>query len=405
MLEQDLIKQRIHLLSAVLDERSKRLVVAAEAKVLGYGGVTTISKITGVSRNTISAGINELNNKELEIVKLNSGRIRNAGGGRKKLIETNPTILEILKKLVEPTTRGDPESPLLWTCKSLRKLADEMKLLGHNVGRTTIASMLETLNYSLQANHKTLEGSKHIDRNAQFELINQKAKETLLDNNPVISVDTKKKELIGQYKNQGETYRPKGQPEKVNTYDFINEELGKANPYGVYDIANNTGWISVGTDHDTSTFAVETIRRWWHTMGKIKYPNATELMITADGGGSNGSRVRLWKQELQNFANEIGFSIRVSHFPPGTSKWNKIEHRMFSHISMNWRGRPLISHEVIVNLIANTTTKTGLKIQAGIDDNSYPIGIKVSDEDFRSINIERDKFRGEWNYVIRPNMG
>lgn len=401
-MKDDFAKQRLEILSKVLDERSKRLVVAAEAKVLGYGGVAHISKVAGVSRRTIYVGINELKNKGSELEKLTSGRIRKTGGGRKKLVEKDTKLTVDLLTLVESTTRGDPESPLLWTCKSLRNLAEELKLLGHDVGRTTIAGILEKLGYSLQGNRKSLEGSNHPDRNDQFEFINKKAKYALANNNPVISVDTKKKELVGQYKNHGKTWRPKGQPEEVKVYDFVDEELGRANPYGVYDIANNMGWVSVGTDHDTSSFAVETIRRWWYSMGKTNFPNATELMITADGGGSNGRRVRLWKQELQILANELYIPIRVSHFPPGTSKWNKIEHRMFSYISMNWRGKPLISHEVIVNLIANTTTKTGLKIQASLDRNIYQIGIKVSKEDFEAINIERDNFHGEWNYIIKP---
>jgi hypothetical protein len=275
-------------------------------------------------------------------------------------------------------------------------------MLGYKISHETIGSLLEKIGYSLQANSKVLEGSKHPDRNQQFEFINNNAQEVQLSNNPVISVDTKKKELVGMYKNAGKTYRPKGNPEEVKVYDFVDEELGKANPYGVYDIGSNLGFVSVGTDHDTAVFAVDTIRRWWNTMGKERYPEASELMITADGGGSNGSRVRLWKLELQKFANEIGFSVRVSHFPPGTSKWNKIEHKMFSYISMNWRGRPLVTHEVIVNLIANTTTNSGLQINAELNRNTYPTGIKVSDLEFESINIKRNEFHGEWNYIISP---
>ena len=398
-----LAKQRFELVSWALDERLKRLLAAAEAKALGHGGITQMAKITGLARITIHTGLKELEDKSPESIDLLSGKTRRAGGGRKKILEISPTILEDLKKLVEPTTRGDPESPLLWTCRSLRNLTAELVVLGYNISHSTVGLLLEKLGYSLQANRKTLEGSHNPDRNEQFELINKKVKEVLSANNPVISVDTKKKELVGQYKNSGKTYRPKGQPEEVKVYDFVDQELGRANPYGVYDICNNVGWVSVGTDHDTASFAVDTIRKWWHSMGKEKYPQATELMITADGGGSNGSRVRLWKKELQNFADEIDFPIRVSHFPPGTSKWNKIEHRMFCHISMNWRGKPLVSHEIIVNLIANTTTKTGLKIQADLNKNLYPIGIKISDEDFEAINIARDQFHGEWNYVISPN--
>lgn len=399
-----LAKQRFEMISWALDERLKRLFAAAEAKSLGRGGITQIAKATGLARITIHAGLKELEGKSPETIDLLNGKTRRTGGGRKKLIETSPIILEDLKKLIEPTTRGDPESPLLWTCRSLRNITAALVTFGHKISYTTVRLLLEELGYSLQANRKTLEGSDNPDRNEQFELINKKVKEVLSANNPVISVDTKKKELVGQFKNSGKTFRPQGKPEEVRVYDFIDTELGRANPYGVYDIANNIGWVSVGTDHDTSSFAVDTIRKWWYSMGKEKYPKATELMITADGGGSNGSRVRLWKKELQKFSNEIGFPIRVSHFPPGTSKWNKIEHKMFCHISMNWRGRPLVTHEIIVNLIANTITKTGLKIQADLNKNLYPIGIKVSDEDFNSINIVRDEFHGEWNYVISPNI-
>jgi hypothetical protein len=400
----ELAKQRFEMISWALDERLKRLYAAAEAKLLGHGGITKISKATGLARITIHAGLKELDQRSVTSNDVPNGKIRKSGGGRKKLLETSPAILEDLRKLVEPTTRGDPESPLLWTCKSLRTLAAELVSMGYKISHETTGLLLEKLGYSLQGNRKTLEGSNHPDRNAQFELINQKVKEVQSANNPVISVDTKKKELVGQYKNSGKTYRPKGDPEEVKVYDFVDEESGRANPYGVYDITNNVGCVSVGTDHDTSVFAVDTIRHWWNSMGKEKYKDATELMITADGGGSNGSRVRLWKVELQKFANEIGLPIRVSHFPPGTSKWNKIEHRMFCHISMNWRGRPLISHEVIVNLIANTTTNTGLKIMAHLNKNIYPIGIKVSNEEFSSINIARDEFHGEWNYIISPQL-
>ncbi len=400
----ELAKQRFETISWALDERLKRLLAATEAKALGRGGITKIAEVTGMARITIHAGLKELQEKVTEGICLLSGKTRRNGGGRKTLLKTVPVVLEDLKKLVEPATRGDPESPLLWTSKSLRNLAGALVDLGHKISHQTVGMLLEKeLGYSLQSNRKTLEGSGNPDRNAQFELINEKVKKVLSENNPVISVDTKKKELVGQYKNAGKTYRLKGQPEKVRVYDFIDEDLGRANPYGVYDIANNLGWVSVGTDHDTSSFAVDTIRKWWYSMGKARYPDAKELMITADGGGSNGSHVRLWKKELQNFADEIGFPIRVSHFPPGTSKWNKIEHKMFCHISMNWRGRPLVNHEIIVNLIANTTTKTGLAIQAELNNKLYPTGIKVSDEDFNAINIARDEFHGEWNYIISPN--
>ena len=400
---QILAKQRFELISWALDERLRRLLAASEAKVIGRGGVSQISKITGISRVTIHAGLKELDARDAESTEdLPVGKTRRQGGGRKKVTETSPEILKLLKDIVEPSTRGDPESPLLWTAKSLRTLASELAMLGYKISHETIGSLLEKIGYSLQANSKVLEGSKNPDRNQQFEFINNNAQEVQLSNNPVISVDTKKKELVGMYKNVGKTYRPKGNPEEVKVYDFVDEELGKANPYGVYDIGNNLGFVSVGTDHDTAVFAVDTIRRWWNTMGKERYPEASELMITADGGGSNGSRVRLWKLELQKFANEIGFPVRVSHFPPGTSKWNKIEHKMFSYISMNWRGRPLVTHEVIVNLIANTTTNSGLQINAELNRNTYPTGIKVSDLEFESINIKRNEFHGEWNYIISP---
>jgi len=399
---QILAKQRFELISWALDERLRRLLAASEAKVIGRGGVSQISKITGISRVTIHAGLKELDARDAESTEdLPVGKTRRQGGGRKKVTETSPEILKLLKDIVEPSTRGDPESPLLWTAKSLRTLASELAMLGYKISHETIGSLLEKIGYSLQANSKVLEGSKHPDRNQQFEFINNNAQEVQLSNNPVISVDTKKKELVGMYKNVGKTYRPKGNPEEVKVYDFVDEELGKANPYGVYDIGSNLGFVSVGTDHDTAVFAVDTIRRWWNTMGKERYPEASELMITADGGGSNGSRVRLWKLELQKFANEIGFPVRVSHFPPGTSKWNKIEHKMFSYISMNWRGRPLVTHEVIVNLIANTTTNSGLQINAELNRNTYPTGIKVSDLEFESINIKRNEFHGEWKVSFR----
>jgi len=345
--------------------------------------------------------------EELEAEKLPfespSNRIRKAGAGRKSIIETDSGVKAALEKLIEPTTRGDPESPLRWTCKSLRTLADELTNNGHQISYPKVGDLLRELGYSLQANRKMLEGTDHPDRNAQFEFISDQTKQRLASGNPVISVDTKKKELVGAYKNNGTNWHPEGEPELVKVHDFIDKELGRANPYGVYDIGSNTGWVSVGTDHDTASFAVETIRRWWNTMGKKRYPDASELMITADGGGSNGSRVRLWKLELQHLADEINIPIHVSHLPPGTSKWNKIEHRLFSHISMNWRGQPLISHEVIVNLIAGTTTRKGLKVHAEIDNSEYPSGIKVNDEEFEKIRITRHEFHGEWNYKIEPN--
>lgn len=400
-----MVAERFKLLSWTLDERLRRLFAAAEAKVVGRGGITYISKATGISRRAIHVGLDELENIENGAeTGIKKGKIRKAGGGRKKVTEKDPKLKADLERLLEATTRGDPESPLRWTCKSLRMLADELKAQGHKVSYPVVGNLLHDLDYSLQGNVKTLEGSQHVDRNAQFEWINKKVQETQAENNPVISVDTKKKELVGPYKNGGRTWRPKGDPEEVKVHDFPDVELGRANPYGVYDLTSNSGWVSVGTDHDTASFAVETIRRWWKAMGKERYPKADKLMITADGGGSNGSRLRLWKLELQRLANELGIPIRVSHFPPGTSKWNKIEHRLFSFISMNWRGKPLVSHEVIVNLIANTTNRTGLTVQAQLDKNCYPKGVKVSTEDFERINIKREEFHGEWNYIISPEL-
>jgi hypothetical protein len=404
ILEDDikLIRIKFELLEWALDERLRRLFAAAEASALGRGGVTRVAKATGISRRAIHAGLTELASPKIPIESQDK-RIRKVGAGRKSVIETEPGVMSALEKLIEPTTRGDPESPLRWTCKSLRVLAGELSLSGYKVSYPKVGDLLRELGYSLQANRKMLEGADHPDRNAQFEFINDQTKQRLVAGNPVISVDTKKKELVGAYKNNGTTWRPEGEPELVKVHDFIDKELGRANPYGVYDVASNTGWVSVGTDHDTASFAVETIRRWWNSMGKQRYPEASELMITADGGGSNGSRVRLWKFELQRLADEINIPICVSHLPPGTSKWNKIEHRLFSYISMNWRGQPLISHEVIVNLIAGTTTKTGLKVHAELDDSLYPSGIKISDSEFEKIHITRNEFHGEWNYKIDPN--
>jgi len=399
---EQLIHTRFEEIKWALDERLKRLFAATEARALGYGGVTIAAKATGVSRRAIHAGLAELAARST-IGSAPHDRIRKSGGGRKKATKSNPSLADALNSLVEPETRGDPESPLRWTCKSLRLLAFELCARGHVISYPAVGKLLRDLGYSLQGNKKTMEGGDHEDRDAQFEYINYQVKKRLNAAKPVISVDTKKKELVGPFKNSGKTYRPMGNPESVNVYDFIDPVLGRVNPYGVYDIGKNAGWVSVGTDHDTSSFAVETIRRWWNAVGKAAYPKTAELMITADGGGSNGSRVRLWKAELQRLANETGLSIRVSHFPPGTSKWNKIEHRLFSHISMNWRGKPLVSHEVIVNLIAATTTKTGLKVHAELDHNVYPKGIKVSDDDFERLSLRRDKFHGEWNYSIKPS--
>jgi transposase len=392
----DMIQSRFTNLQPFLDERLRRIYVAAEAEAIGHGGVSVVSRATGVSRRAIAIGKKELKSPQ----PMSKRRIRKKGGGRKRTTDKDPSLKIDIEKLVEPVTRGDPESPLRWTCKSVRKLAEELGHMGHTVSHNLVAEVLRSMGYSLQANRKTLEGASHPDRNAQFEHINKKVKAYQSQNQPVISVDTKKKELVGDFKNNGRELRPKGQPEKVRIYDFVIPELGKVSPYGVYDVTGNTGWVSVGIDHDTSSFAVESIRRWWYSMGHERYPHARRLLITADSGGSNGYRVRLWKIELQELANETGLSISVCHFPPGTSKWNKIEHRLFSFISQNWRGKPLVSHEVIINLIAATTTKKGLRIECEIDTNSYPKGVKVTDTQMQSINIDRDSFHGEWNYTI-----
>ena len=396
------IQEKYKLLSDILDERGRRLWAAIEAEHLGRGGVSRVAHATGLSRTTIYQGLGELAHRQV-VGSLRKEGIRKPGGGRKRLADKDPSLRESLERLVDPMTRGDPESPLRWTCKSTRQLADAMAIQGHRVGRQKVSELLAELGYSLQANRKTREGTEHEDRDAQFEFINRQVKDYQGRGQPVISVDTKKKELVGDFKNTGQEWQPKGRPESVRTHDFVDRELGKVNPYGVYDQTANTGWVSVGTDHDTSEFAVESIRRWWLKMGYVRYPQAQDLLITADGGGSNGYRVRLWKVALQALANETGLMIRVCHFPPGTSKWNKIEHRMFSYISLNWRGKPLVSHEVIVNLIGSTTTRNGLTIQAELDTATYPIGVKVSDEALSQINLTPASFHGEWNYVIAPN--
>ena len=393
-----LIKQRFTALASFLDERLRRIVAAAEATVIGYGGISIVSRQTGVSRRAIALGCQELKHPE----KANGKRIRKEGGGRKRTIDKDPTLKQDLESLIEPVSRGDPESPLRWTCKSVRKLSDELNQRGHKISHNLVAELLHEMGYSLQANRKTLEGTSHPDRDAQFEYINNKVKEYQAIEQPVISVDTKKKELVGDFKNGGRELRPKGNPEKVRVHDFMIPELGKASPYGVYDITWNWGWVNVGIDHDTAAFAVESIRRWWQLMGEDSYSEAKQLFIAADSGGSNGYRIKLWKLELQKLANETGLSISVCHLPPGTSKWNKVEHRLFSFISQNWRGKPLVSHEVIVNLIAATTTREGLRVQCQLDTKSYPKGIKVSDKEMASINIQSASFHGEWNYTISP---
>ena len=391
---------RFEKLAPFLDERMRRLVAASESLAIGFGGTSQVSRQTGVSRRAMIRGIKELD----EAPSVQGGRVRRPGGGRKRTVDKDASLKTDLERLVDPVTRGDPESPLRWTCKSVRKLAEELNRLGHQTSHRMVAELLPELGYSLQANRKTLEGSSHADRDQQFQHINQHVTEFLQQQQPVISVDTKKKELLGNFKNHGAELRPKGDPEPVRVHDFVIPELGRAAPYGVYDLANNSGWVSVGVDHDTSAFAVETIRRWWYRMGQQSYPQATELLITADSGGSNGSRVRLWKVELQRLADETGLELRVCHLPPGTSKWNKIEHRLFSFISQNWRGKPLVSHQVIVDLIAATRTKTGLKVRAQIDSNLYPSGLKVSDKQVAALHIERDAFHGEWNYKILPQV-
>jgi transposase len=394
------VRKRFQALRSTMSEKLRRLWAGAEAKALGRGGIAVVSRATGFSRATIGAGLQELPRGRVR--RAPEGRVRRPGGGRKSLMEADPGVLKALEELVEPSTRGDPQSPLRWTCKSTTKLAEELRQRGHRIGPRTVAELLHRMEYSLQANRKTREGSSHPDRNAQFEHINRKIQVFQRRGHPVVSVDTKKKELVGDFKNVGREWQPKGSPEPVRVHDFIDKKLGKAIPYGVYDVAGNRGWVSVGTDHDTAEFAAETIHRWWHHMGSQTYPKAKELLILADSGGSNSSRTRLWKVALQRLADQLGIAVSVCHFPPGTSKWNKIEHRMFCHITENWRGRPLVSHEVVVNLIGNTTTKQGLKIQAALDTNPYPTGIQVSDEDLARVRIEPDAFQGDWNYRIRP---
>jgi len=396
------ISKRFKILEPILNERIRRHFAAAEALAIGYGGITLVAKATGISRRAITAGCKEIKNINKE--GLSTQNIRKKGAGRKRAIDSQPLLLPELEKLIEPYTRGDPESPLRWTCKSVRNLSDELKKRGFKASHNLVAELLKAAGYSLQANQKSLEGSSHPDRNLQFEHINSKVIEFQNAGDPVISVDTKKKELVGQYKNNGEELRPKKTPEKVNVHDFMDKKLGKVAPYGIYDLSQNTGFVNLGTDADTSAFAVESIRRWWFSMGVFIYPNAKKLLITADSGGSNGYRRKLWKTELQKLSSEIGCSISVCHLPPGTSKWNKIEHRLFSYITQNWRGKPLVSHEVIVSLISSTTTQKGLVVQCELDKNKYPKGIKISDQDLSKVNIEVDDFHGEWNYSISPNI-
>jgi Rhodopirellula transposase DDE domain len=393
------IRRKFLLLQPALDERSRRLWAATEAMEFGWGGITAVAIATGLSPTTIATGLGELRSGNIS----EGARVRRPGGGRKSVSEHDPALVPALEKLVEPTSRGDPESPLRWTIKSTRVLADELARQEHPVSHATVATLLEQEGFSLQANRKTREGGKHPDRNAQFEYINGRVKRFLKRRQPAISVDTKKKELVGDFKNGGREYRPKGRPEEVRVHDFVDKELGKAIPYGVYDLKNNEGWVSVGIDHDTAEFAANTILRWWCEMGQERFPRASELLIMADGGGSNSVRCRLWKVALQRVADKTGLKLTVCHFPPGTSKWNKIEHRLFAFITQNWRGKPLVTLQAIVDLIGHTKTSTGLTVKAAIDDATYLSGIKVSDEKLSQIKLTRHEFHGEWNYSISPS--
>jgi len=398
MLTEEEIKQRYQRIVGELTERTRRLFAANEALSLGWGGISAVSRATGLSRQVISAGIQELQGG----TQVEEGRVRRKGGGRKSNVSKDPKLSQDLERLVEPVTRGDPDSPLRWTSKSVRKLAKELQGMGHQVSHELVSELLHTLGYSLQALRKTQEGGTHPDRHAQFEYLNAQAAAFLAAGEPAVSVDAKKKELVGDFKNPGREWHPQGEAEDVRVYDFPIKGLGRATPYGVYDLGRNVGWVNVGIDHDTAAFAVESIRRWWNKVGRQQYPEAKRLLISADGGGSNGSRVRLWKWELQQLADETGLSITVCHLPPGTSKWNKIEHRLFAWISQNWRGKPLVSYAVILKLIAATTTEAGLTVECQLDTNSYPAGRKISDEEMATLSIQPDSFHGEWNYIISP---
>ena len=397
MADDTALQTRFAALAPFLDERLRRVWAAAEARAIGRGGIEAVHRVTGLAHKTIRAGVADLDDERLQ----GTDRVRRPGGGRTAEVVKDPELLDDLRALVEDATRGDPESPLLWVSRSVRNLADALVERGHRTNRTMVGDLLRAMGFSLQANVKTKEGTEHPDRDAQFGYLNTLVKARLRDKQPVISVDTKKKELVGEFKNGGRELRPKGDPLAVNVHDFVTD-LGRANPYGVYDLAANSAWVSVGTDHDTASFAVATIRRWWQQMGQARHPAASELTITADCGGSNGYRTRLWKVELQDLADELQIPITVCHLPPGTSKWNRIEHRLFSHITMNWRGKPLISHEVIVSLIAATTTRSGLTVQAALDTDPYPKGIKITDEQMTRLTITRHDFHGDWNYTITP---
>jgi Rhodopirellula transposase DDE domain len=398
MIDTDAIKARFARLAPYLDERARRLFAANEALTAGWGGVTAVSQATGVARSTIGRGLVELRSDNARL----AGRIRRPGGGSKAKIETEPGLLAALEELVQSAIRGDPEAALRWVSRSQRRLVRALAERGFTASQKLVGRLLRRLGFSLQGNRKTREGASHPDRDRQFENINNKIKQFQSTGQPAISVDTKKKELVGDFKNGGRELRPKGDPESVRVHDFKIPELGKVAPYGIYDITANSGWVNVGIDHDTAAFAVESIRRWWQALGKIRYLGATSLLITADCGGSNGARVRLWKRELQTFANETGLAITIAHHPPGTSKWNRIEHRLFAFITQNWRGKPLISREVIVQLIGATTTDKGLDVQCCLDENEYPKAIKVSDDEMAAIDLACDDFHGEWNYTISP---
>jgi hypothetical protein len=400
------IRQKFKRLRPSMNERVRRHWAATEAMALPRGGISVVARATGMSRNTIRVGIRELNERGDSAARLPSWRIRRPGGGGKPLAQTDPALLLALEELVAPETRGDPMSPLRWTLKSTSQLAGALTRQGHPVSARTVAALLKASDYSLQGNRKTREGSKHEDRDAQFRHINTRVTATQSRGQPVVSVDAKKKELVGDFKNSGKEWRPQGRPEEVRVYDFIDKapDKGRVTPYGVYDLTANEGWVSVGTDHDTARFAAQTIEKWWREMGRMRYPDATELLVTADGGGSNSSRCRLWKIALQELADATGLVLHVCHFPPGTSKWNKIEHRLFCHVTQNWRGRPLTSHDLIVKLIGGTTTRGGLKVRAALDTARYESGIKVTDDALNAVRITRDEFHGEWNYSISPNM-
>jgi hypothetical protein len=396
------IRRKFISLDPVMDERVRRQWAASEARSLSWGGISAVAAATGMSRTTIRVGMRELLERDKAGVTLPMGRVRRPGGGGKPLTATDPTIAAALEELVAPLTRGDPMSPLRWTLKSTSRLAAELTRRGHPVSARTVAALLKASGYSLQGNRKTREGGKHVDRDAQFSHINSRVMAMQTRRQPVVSVDAKKKELVGDFKNGGKEWCPKGKPREVRVYDFVDKapDKGRVTPYGVYDLTANEGWVSVGTDHDTARFAAQTILKWWKEMGRIRYPDATELLITADGGGSNSSRCRLWKIALQELADVTGLTLHVSHFPPGTSKWNKIEHRLFCHVTQNWRGEPLVSHELVVKLIANTTTDTGLRVKAALDTGRYESGIKVTNEELDAVRIKREDFHGEWNYSI-----